>query len=83
MILTVWSCCIAYSNTNSILQIKEIIEHKALLLETLVQWYFWFVSCLLFYFLNYGWGSFGDTPYVNYLFAGNYRLRIYDEMSAL
>ncbi|KAL5264590.1 hypothetical protein ACHWQZ_G005617 [Mnemiopsis leidyi] len=49
---------------------REIWINKALLLETLVQAYFWFVCCLLFYFLNYGWSSFGDTPYVNYLFAG-------------
>lgn len=51
-------------------RIADIFSNKAVLLETLVQWYYWFTSCMLFYFLNYGWGSFGDTPYVNYLFAG-------------
>ncbi|XP_063675903.1 solute carrier family 22 member 15-like [Bolinopsis microptera] len=51
-------------------RIADILSNKAVLLETLVQWYYWFTSCMLFYFLNYGWSSFGDTPYVNYLFAG-------------
>ena len=50
---------------------SEYKKHPALALELVIQCYLWCSCCLLYYGVNYGWGSFGATPYVSYLLAGN------------
>eukprot|EP00116_Pleurobrachia_bachei_P004163 sb/3464425/ len=48
----------------------KYFNHPGMALELAIQGYLWFTCCLLYYGVNYGWGSFGTTPYVSYLFAG-------------
>eukprot|EP00116_Pleurobrachia_bachei_P003517 sb/3463779/ len=57
------------SSSNLLTQLRDLIRHPTLLLETLGQMYLWFFVGMAYYAFNFGWGSIIPDPYLGYITA--------------